>query len=252
MILLGRVVFPTRMKIASSTASFDRDLRAGDLTQLEWLDLCVEPLGIDGVVFDVRHFPRTDDEYLAQLKKMCVDRGLSVAGLAADALFESDDLRWIEIALHLGAPLLIARTPQATDAAEAGAWNGVVAAARKAASAAKRSNVTLAIRNAPGTFCEDASALKRLAKDVDSAWIRYAPDPARLLPLESAETLASRAVIVTHDIGERIPHGLRVFRGFLVLDDASGQASAADAGGLISGFRAVLEVLETEEVAAVP
>lgn len=59
-------------------------------------------------------------------------------------------------------------------------------------------------------------------------------------------------MIVTHDIGERIPHGLRVFRGFLVLDDASGQASAADAGGLVSGFRAVLEVLETEVVAAVP
>src|SRR5579884_3364705 len=100
MILLGRVVFPTRMKIASSTASFDRDLRAGDLTQLEWLDLCVEPLGLDGVLFDARHFPRTDDEYLAQLKKMCVDRGLSVAGVAADAVLEADDLRWIEIALQ--------------------------------------------------------------------------------------------------------------------------------------------------------
>lgn len=215
------------MKIASSSASFDRDLRAGDLTQLEWLDVCVAPLKLDGVVFDARHFPRTDDEYLAQLKKMCVDRGLTVAALASDALFESDE-QWFDIAVRLGAPLLIARTPPLSDAASA--WNEVAAKAKRAASAAKRANVTIAIRNAPGTFCEDAAGLKRLAKDTDSAWIRYASDPARLPPIEPLDTLLPRTVIALHDIDTTasgsgaledaaLLSSLRVFRGFLVLDD---------------------------------
>ena len=68
------------MKIACSTASFERALAEKSLTQLEWLDLCANELEVEGVVFDARHFLRTDDEYLAQLKKLCVDVGLTVAG----------------------------------------------------------------------------------------------------------------------------------------------------------------------------
>jgi len=58
-------------------------LARGELTQLEWLDLCASELDLDGVLFDTRHFARTDADYLAQLKKTAVDLGLTVTGLVA-------------------------------------------------------------------------------------------------------------------------------------------------------------------------
>src|SRR5579863_9211938 len=73
---------PTPMKLACASSSFHRDIERGELTQLEFLDLCARELACDGVVLDVRHFPRTDDDYLAQIKKMATDRGLSIAALA--------------------------------------------------------------------------------------------------------------------------------------------------------------------------
>ncbi|MBD5634860.1 MAG: hypothetical protein IAI49_10310, partial [Candidatus Eremiobacteraeota bacterium] len=71
------------MKIACSSASFAQEIRRGDLTQLDWLDLCANELELDGVVFDADHFPRTDADYLAQMKKAAADLGLTVAALAA-------------------------------------------------------------------------------------------------------------------------------------------------------------------------
>ncbi|MGH8163526.1 MAG: hypothetical protein ACREP1_04245, partial [Rhodanobacteraceae bacterium] len=69
------------MKLACSSTAFDRELRDGDLTQLEWIDRCARELAADGLVFDVAHFPRTDADYLAQVKKMCADLGLTVAAV---------------------------------------------------------------------------------------------------------------------------------------------------------------------------
>jgi len=78
------------MKLACSSTAFDQQLRSGDLTQLEWIDACARELAADGVVFDVRHFPRTDTDYLAQVKKMSADLGLTVAALRHDGFFTAD------------------------------------------------------------------------------------------------------------------------------------------------------------------
>ncbi|MFN2450529.1 MAG: hypothetical protein ABR508_12200, partial [Candidatus Baltobacteraceae bacterium] len=103
------------MKLACSSSAFDQDLRSGDLTQLEWLDRCAGSIAADGVVFDMRHFPRTDDDYLAQLKKMAADSGLTVAALRDDAFFQTQDTaKTLGIALALGAPLLTAPLPAQT------------------------------------------------------------------------------------------------------------------------------------------
>ncbi len=81
------------MKLACASGALHRSFVRGDLTQLEFLDLCAHELACDGVVLDVRHFPRTDDDYLAQVKKMAADRGLSLAALADAAFFRSDGER---------------------------------------------------------------------------------------------------------------------------------------------------------------
>jgi sugar phosphate isomerase/epimerase len=238
------------MKLACSSADFARSLEAGKLTQLEWLDWCAAELGADGVVFDLRHFPRTDGEYLAQLKKLCADLGLTVAAVAADTLFEDDGPQRVAaaltIALALGAPLAIARAPLASD--DAAGWSRFVAAAKAAASAAKRSNVTLALRNAPATLCPGAADCKRLTKDVDSAWLRFAPDVAALDAAEPAGALLRRAAIAVHAVGPRddypaLARALAGLRAFLVLEPGGNDPQAALLAAVPALRRAAAELL---------
>jgi sugar phosphate isomerase/epimerase len=224
------------MKIACSSASFSREIAAGSLTQLEWLDLCANELEVDGVVFDVAQFPRTDADYVAQLKKLAVDLGLTVAALGAPAAFAGDGSHALELAVGLSAPIVTAPAPEATS--DAAAWGAFADRARSLSSAAKAANVTLALRNAPGTLCESAADVRRLAKDVDSAWLRFAPEPAAFGTPDEADALLSKSVIAYHTIEQQatfatpadeaapaLVRALARFRGFVVLerddDDAS-------------------------------
>jgi Xylose isomerase-like TIM barrel len=232
------------MKLASSSISFDKSISQGELTQLEWLHLCASPLALDGVVFDARHFPRTDDEYLAQLKKTAVDIGLTVAAVAADGLLEPEGSQWIEIAGRLGAPVVITRTPSANDARDA--WNQLVAALRLSASAAKRANIVSALREDPGTICRSPADLKRLAKEVDSSWVRYALDLAKLPPGDSGATMRSRTVIARlefdsadHEPSPRLLDDLGAFRAFLVIDAIGRSEVNATEQSLVSCIRRI-------------
>ncbi len=238
------------MKLASSSASFDAALAAGALTQLEWLDLCARELDLDGIAFDARHFPRADDDYLAQLKKLAVDLGLTVAGLACDVLAAAagpEDERvgtaWLEAARTLGAPLLVSGVPAANPDDPAG-WNDLVAAAKAAALVAKRCNVVLAIRNAPRTLCASVADLKQLGKEVDSSWLRYAVDAAALDPPEPVATLLPRTVVAVHAAGGDTADGalaaLAGFRGFLVIDRAVAENDPAPLARTISAARRAL------------
>lgn len=217
------------MKVACSSATFARPIAAGDLTQLEWLDACANELEVDGVVFDLAQFPRTDGEYLAQLKKQATDLGLTVAGLSAADAFGPGGDALVELAATVGAPLLIGRAPAAGD--DPAAWGSFADDVKERSRAAKRANVTLAARNAPGTLCATSADLKRLAKDVDSAWLRFALDVAAFGAADPPAALLTKSVIATHAIGDvasfaaagdseapRVIAALARFRGFLVLE----------------------------------
>src|SRR5579862_8830807 len=139
------------MKIACSSTAFDRALRSGELTQLEFLDHAAREIRADGVVLDVRHFPRTDDDYLAQIKKMAADTGLTLTALNSDDFFIADEAAMrdqLHITLAIGAPLLSGRLGQET----ALTWSAQLEHLGNATSLAKKTNVTLAVRNAAGTF----------------------------------------------------------------------------------------------------
>ena len=216
------------MKIACSSSSFARDITEGALTHLEWLDACANELEVDGVVFDLAQFPRTNPEYLAQLKKHATDLGLTVAGVYATGLFTADGGASLASALALGAPLAIG--PAATANDDAGAWGDFVAIASARAREAKRANVTLAVRNVRGTVCATHGDLKRLAKDVDSSWLRFAFDRAGSNEGTASEALLAKSTIVWHEIAKleefamptdadarAIIERLARFRGFVVL-----------------------------------
>jgi sugar phosphate isomerase/epimerase len=216
------------MKIACSSAGFSRSIADGSLTQLEWLDMCANELEVDGVVFDVAQFARTDDDYLAQLKKFAVDLGLTVAAVSSAGAF-AGDVGTFELAVRLGAPLVVHRAPLASD--DAAAWGRFTDEARTLASTAKATNVTLAVRNVKGTICESAADARRLAKDVDSAWLRFALEPAAFGAADEGDVLLARSVIAFHaierhatfatagdDAAGTLVRALARYRGFVVLE----------------------------------
>lgn len=232
------------MKLACSSTAFDERLRSGELTQLEWIDLCAHELSADGIVCDVRHFPRTDTDYLAQVKKMAVDTGLTMAALRHDGFFDADAEHMeqaLEIALALGAPLLSAPMPLET----AVSWAEVQTRLGWAASAAKRLNVTIAVRNAPGTYAATTAGMKRVSKEADSAWLRYGPDFASLDAASEREPLAAKCVIAWHELQdggfEAVAAALGGFRGFVCMADAQGAATAETAQRALQTWRTVLQ-----------
>jgi sugar phosphate isomerase/epimerase len=206
------------MQFAYSSGAFDQALRSGDLTQLEFIDAVARETLFDGVVFDDRHFPRTDGDYLAQLKKMCADLGLTIAALASDAFFVTDEDAMrsaIDRALALGAPLLAGRLGSET----ALSWSEQLHKLGTASSLAKSANVTLAVRNAPGTFAATEHECKRVSKETDSAWLRFGLEPTAFGAATDIEPLREKTVLLWVDNREPkldpLWHG---FHGFAVID----------------------------------
>ena len=220
------------MKLAVASSAFHRSIESGDLTQLEFLDLCARELACDGVVLDVRHFPRTDGDYLAQVKKMAADRGLAVAALADGGFFGAQEpamLSSLDDAGALGAPLLTAPAGLET----AASWSEQLERLGVATSLAKRANVTLALRNAPGTFAASAHDCKRVSKEADSAWLRFGLEPLAFDAGSDASALAPNAVLLWSDVDAAANAAIgatleafAAFRGHLALDDRTGDATA--------------------------
>ena len=234
------------MKLACASGSFHRDIERGELTQLEFLDLCARELACDGVVLDVRHFPRTDDDYLAQIKKMAADRGLSIAALADGGFFSAAPDRMAELlghAIALGAPLLAAPLARETDTS----WSEQLIGLGTATALAKERNVTLALRNAPETFAATTHDCKRVSKETDSAWLRFGPGPATLDAASDPRLLAPNTVLLWSDTAAESARTVEetiaqfgAFRGHLALDESSGSATPAGVAASIAAWRTAI------------
>lgn len=226
------------MKLACSSTAFDEQLRRGDLTQLEWIDACARELAVDGAVFDVRHFPRADTDYLAQIKKMCTDLGLTVAALRHDGFFCSDPERieqTIETALALGAPIISAPLEPVTTVS----WPQSLQTLNDATALAKRFNVTLALRNTPHSHAASVHDMKRAAKEADSAWLRFGPDLDTLEAGDDPRDLMPKTVLVWHQYDRAASvSALRAYRGFVVLDALQGDATMPTMQNALAGWRA--------------
>ncbi len=238
------------MKLACASGALHSSFVRGDLTQLEFIDLCAHELACDGVVLDVRHFPRTDEDYLAQVKKMAVDRGLSIAAVAATAFFGSDERamsQMLGFAAALGAPLLAGKLAREID----GSWSEQLARLNVATLLAKAANVTLAIRNAPGTFAATTHDCKRVSKEADSAWLRFGPEPRAFDAASDPAELAANSVLLWSNAGDEsersiddVTHGFSAFRGHLALDEPSGDASVPDVRAAMRSWRIALASLD--------
>ncbi len=206
------------MQFAYSSGAFDQALRRGDLTQLEFIDAIARETLFDGVVLDDRHFPRTDGDYLAQVKKMAADLGLTIAALASDAFFVADEdamRATLDRALTVGAPLLAGRLGTET----ALSWSEQLHKLGTASSLAKAANVTLAVRNAPGTFAATEHECKRASKETDSAWLRYGLEPAAFDTASDVAALREKTVLLWVGVREEPLDAIwRDFHGFAVIE----------------------------------
>jgi len=232
------------MKFACASSACHRAFETGDLTQLEFLDAAAREMGCDGVVLDDRHFPRTDVDYLAQVKKTAADLGLCIAALASDGFFRGtpDAMRAaLDRALALGAPLLAGRLGTET----ASSWSEQLGKLGVAASLAKSVNVTLALRNAPDTFAATSHDCKRVTKETDSAWLRYGLEPPAFDAGSDPLALAPKTVLLWWDV-RRTPAlvGWEHFRGFCTLDRADGEATSAEMRDAIFRWKIARDQIE--------
>jgi hypothetical protein len=233
------------MKLAVSSSAVDGLLASGALTHLEWLEACAATVDADGIVFALRHLPRRDGEYLAQLRKNAIDTGLDVVALDVGTLFFGDEdaslrAEAAEIARMLGAPIVLFAlgTPGAVPPADVRATTEALKAGTKRAKAA---NVTLALRAVPQTLAGSAAAAKRIVNDVDSAWLRYVDEPlAQEHPSERKTVLAYDEAPAEADPERdaRLRRATQARRGWLVLDTAGGASDVAALGTRIAALRA--------------
>jgi len=232
------------MKICCSSRSYARAIQSGDLTQLEWVDRCAR-LALDGVDFASAHFPRTDLDYLAQIRKLCVDRGLTVAAVAFDGEIGGDadvDAQaslietWIGNAAALGAPLLRISSGSSTGSPGV-AWRELIRGLKTMSHAAKEKNVTLALESRPGSLVSSPPDCKRALKECDSAWLRLAQDMTVLSPSEDGDALFDEIVVAVARGGEVDTNAAgtlrrRGFIGFVTLETSGVDEDKAVGSGL--------------------
>lgn len=241
------------MKLCCCSRSYAHAFHSGDLTQLEWIDRCAE-LGLDGVDLAAGHFPRADYDYLAQLKKLCVDRGLTIAAVSLDDAFGDGDIdaeaarvgMWIAHAADVGAPLVRFSVGVATGSPGI-AWRELIRGLKQISATAKERNVTLALQLRSESQVPSPADGKRALKEADSAWLRCAIALADLEPasMEAWYPLLDQGVIVVANDVSPSEVALRElksarFVGFVTLDAPRSDVRQVEAA--LADLRAKLTV----------
>lgn len=229
------------MKVAVTSSSFATVLRRGDLTHLEWLEACASRLDVDGAVFALADFPRTDLEYAAQVKKVATDLGivpvaLDVPGLLDPDRPDADRAAAVALAGVIGAALICVTAGPPGDLPPE-TFARTVAATKGLTSAAKAANITLTVAPGAGSLLADVAALTNFAKYVDSAWLRYdlpAGDPGRVLLGNRERVLVERIAL---DENPALL-GPLLRRGWFVLEGDGGADPLARIGPAVDALRA--------------
>ena len=200
------------MKLGCSSWSYHSAFRAGRFDLLDFLRVCGDELELDGVELVDLHFSRTEPAFLRDVKRECVARQLTIAGLAVTNDFGAPDRRdsermkvqqWCDVAAYLGAPIVrvfAGWQPAAPAPRDEGKivgfvrkivgaggpdprrqWSDVAATLRQCADYAGERGVTLAVQNSRSDgIVGSAYQLAQLARDVGSPWLRVCLDPADL------------------------------------------------------------------------
>jgi hypothetical protein len=232
------------VKLAVTSSSFAALLRRRALTHLEWLEACASRLDVDGVVFDLADLPRTDLEYAAQVKKVATDLGIVPVALDVPGLLDpdrpaGDRAAALTLATGLGVGLIrLTGGPPGPLPPET--FARTVAASKELAAGAKAANLTLTLAPAAGSLLADLADVRKLAKYVDSAWLRYD------LPAESPDRalLNARERVLVERVGlDEYPQPFAPLlrRGWFVLEGDGGDDPFARVAAAVAALRAAGE-----------
>lgn len=216
------------MKLGCSSWSYHAAFRGGRIDLLHWLRICAEDMEVDGVELVDLHFPTTDPVYLRDVKKLCTDLQLTIAGVALTNDFGPDERRrleiqkvrqWCDVAAYLGAPVTrvfagwVPR-PQAEEnpgrvigflrkvlgqpqVDQRRLWSDVTFALRQCADAAAERGVTLGLQNNRSDgIVATAQQLSQCVRDVGTPWLRICLDPADLVDRSGLDRALDQVVQV--------------------------------------------------------
>lgn len=214
------------MKLGCSSRSYDAAFRQDRIGLREFVRVCGEELELDGVELLDEHFPTIDPQYLRDLKRLCVEQHLTVAGLAVTNDFGPEDRRereiarvrqWVDVAVDLGAPVVrifAGWRPAAPAEREPGRvvgflrrvfgqkppdrrrlWSDVTWALRQCADYAAERGIVLAVQNNRiDGIVGSSHELTQCVNDVGSPWLCVCLDPADLADRIGVEDALPRTV----------------------------------------------------------
>jgi len=105
------------MKLGCSSWSFHRLFEEGKIDQRRWIEKCADELLLDGIELLDFHFPSTNDTEIKRIKKLIVNKGLTISCISVSNNFGAPTERarqkevekvkkWIQIAQKYGASIL--------------------------------------------------------------------------------------------------------------------------------------------------
>ncbi len=217
--------FKLSLAAYSFRASLPRGAKNKDtkMTLGNVIDFCAQQ-NLDGVELTSYFFHRTDNEYLAQLKRKAFLNGLAITGTPVGNNFcfpkgkkRSEQIqhvkKWVDYAAFLGAPcirIFAGNTPKGATEAQAVAW--CIEGLKEACNYAGEKGIVLALEN-HGGITSTAKQLRHLVESTDSPWIGINLDTGnfRKNAYREIEAVADLAVVVQHkveihdDEGKKVP-----------------------------------------------
>lgn len=176
-----------RLRLALAAYSFRDDFKPGPngapakMDMLKFVDYCADH-DCDGAELTSYYFPDgVTDTYLAEVRRRCHLRGVTVSGTAVGNDFchplgakrdseQASVQDWIRKAAVLGAPHIRVFAGGAHGQTQAAAKKLCIAALEEAAATAGRHGIILGIEN-HGGIVEEADELLDIVKTVNSPWV---------------------------------------------------------------------------------
>jgi len=180
------------MRLCCLSLSFQPEFTAKQLTDVTFVDLCAQ-LRIDGVDFNIGSFRSLEGDHLKKVKKLCLERGLTIACVGINNDFGRPSREQeavlqqirtgIDTAQLLGAPVVrvFAGYVRKDDSREA-VWKRTVEGLKRAADYAEKAGVVAAVQNHNhNNLTRTGEDVVRLLKEVDRPWCSHMLDTGQYL-----------------------------------------------------------------------
>jgi L-ribulose-5-phosphate 3-epimerase len=180
------------MRLCCLSLSFQPEFRSKQLNELSFIELCAQ-LRLDGVDFNMASFGSLERDHLRKIKKICLERGLTIACIGINNDFgrplqeQQAVLQQIRVGLDtaqfLGAPIvrLFAGYVHGNETREA-VWKRTVDGLKRAADDAEKVGIMAGVQNHNHHNVTSTGAdVLRLLTEVDHPWCSHVLDTGQYL-----------------------------------------------------------------------